>query len=155
MKAKESPYETGISGITGKMVKIRHAMESDMVFIKRKLREYNLDAEHLDYRQFVIATENGDIIGLGRLKKTGEAYEIGCVAVVEEQRQRGIGAEIVRHLIELAPVKLIYALTDLSDYFKKLGFVELKEGAKELMDALDKACRIEGKKDTVLMVYEK
>ena len=50
---------------------------------------------------------------------------------------------------------MIYALTDIADYFKKLGFVELKEGSKELYDELDRACGIPGSRDTRLMLYEK
>ncbi|HBR21671.1 MAG TPA: hypothetical protein DD713_03770 [Nitrospiraceae bacterium] len=124
-----------------------------MVFIKEKLKEYNLNTDNLDYREFVIAAGNSHIIGFGRLRKTGQMYEIGCVTVVEGKRRKGIGSIIVKHLIEQAPVKMVYVITDMADYFRKLGFVEMKEIAKELMDALDTTCRVTGKSDNVIMVH--
>jgi N-acetylglutamate synthase-like GNAT family acetyltransferase len=99
--------------------------------------------------------ENGNPIGFGRLKKTGEAYEIGCVMVIDEKKNEGVDSLIIKHLIDFSPVKMVYVISDLVDYFKKLGFVESKEGSKELMNSLDNACRISGKQNTVLMVYKK
>lgn len=153
MERKESPKTTGISDITGKIVRVRHANEFDMVFIEEMLKKYHLDTENLHYSQFVIATENGNLVGLGRLKKTGGMYEIGCVAVVGERKGQGIGSLIVKHLIDYAPLKIIYVITDQVDYFKKLGFLEIKEGTKEL-ESLDKACKTKGK-NTVILAYEK
>jgi len=155
MEKKESPKVTGISDITGKIVKVRHATEADMGFIIENLEKYHLDTEALHYSEFVVATENGNLIGFGRLKKTGDAYEIGCVVVVEEKRRRGIGSLIVKHLLEYAPLDKVYVITDMVDYFKRLGFVETREGTETLMEALDRACRITGKHATVLMVYQK
>lgn len=155
MEEKESPKVTGISDITGKVMRIRHAIETDMPFIEENLRKHNFDTHDLEYNQFVVATENGEITGFGRLTKTGELYKIGCVVVIEEKRRRGIGSMIVRHLLEYSPVDIVYVLTDLIDYFKRLGFEVMKEGSKELMDALDEACREMEKKNAVLMVYEK
>lgn len=153
MGEKGYPKETGISGITGRIVKIRHATEADMGFIVENLEKYHLDTEDLHYSQFVVAMENGNPIGFGRLKRVGEMYEIGCVVVIEERRNLGIGSLIIKHLVDFSPVKMVYVITDLVDYFKRLGFVETKKGSEELMNALDKACRIGGKHNTVLMVY--
>lgn len=69
MENKESPKATGISGITGKIIKVRHATEADMGFIMENLEKYHLDTENLQYNQFVVAMENGNPIGFGRLKK--------------------------------------------------------------------------------------
>jgi N-acetylglutamate synthase-like GNAT family acetyltransferase len=155
MKKEECPKGTGISDITGKIVKIRHATEADMGFIVEYLEKHRLDAENLRYDQFVVAMENGNPIGFGRLKKTGEAYEIGCVMVIDEKKNEGVDSLIIKHLIDFSPVKMVYVISDLVDYFKKLGFVESKEGSKELMNSLDKACRISGKQNTVLLAYKK
>ena len=155
MKKEECPKGTGISDITGKIVKIRHATEADMGFIIEYLEKHRLDTENLHYNQFVVAMENGNPIGFGRLKKTGEAYEIGCIMVIDERRDQGVDFLIIKHLIDFSPIKMVYVISDLIDYFKQLGFIETKEGSKELMISLDKACRISGKQNTVLMVYRK
>jgi N-acetylglutamate synthase-like GNAT family acetyltransferase len=136
-------------------VRVRHATEADMGFIVENLEKYNFDMENLHYSQFVVAMENGNPIGFGRIKKTGEIFEIGCITVVEERRNQGIGSLIIKHLVDFTPVKMVYVITDLVDYFKRLGFVETKEGSKEIMGALDRVCGIEGRKNTVLMAYKK
>ncbi len=149
-----NPKLTGISSITGKTVTIRHAAEADMVFVKENLKKYHLDEDDLDASQFVVAAENGDIIGFGRLRKTGDVYDIGCVVVVEQRQRRGIGASIVRHLMEYAPVRTVYVVTDVVDYFTKLGFTEAKKKPKDLMRRLEMACGVKGKPATLLMSYE-
>ena len=155
MERKGSPKETGMSEITGKTTKIRHASHGDMAFIQEELRKNNIDSENLDPQEFVVATENGTIAGFGRLRRAGEVYQIGCIVVVEDKRRRGVGSLIVKHLLDFTPVSLVYIVTDLVDYFEKLGFVEMREGSKELLDALDEACKVKGKPHTVVMVYER
>ncbi len=150
-----NPKLTGISSITGKTVTIRHATEADMVFVEENVKKYRLDADDLDASQFVVAAENGDIIGFGGLRKTGDVYDIGCVVVIEKQRRSGIGASLVRHLLEYAPVKTVYVVTDFVDYFKRLGFTEAKKKPKELMRRLEAACSVKGRPATLLMSHEK
>jgi N-acetylglutamate synthase-like GNAT family acetyltransferase len=155
MEKRESPGETGTSGNAEGAMKIRHATHGDMAFIKDELRKNDIDSENLDPQEFVVAVENGTIAGFGRLRKAGEIYQIGCVVVVEDKRRRGVGSLIVKYLLDFTPVSLVYIVTDLVDYFERLGFVEMKEGSKELLDALDEACKVKGKPHTVLMVYER
>ena len=152
---RKSSKETRMSEITEKTMKVRHATHGDMGFIREELRKSNIDSENLDPREFVVAMEDGSVAGFGRLRKAGEAYQIGCVVVVEDKRRRGVGSLIVKHLLDFTPVSLVYVVTDLVDYFEKLGFVEMKEGSKELLDALDEACKVKGKPHTVVMVYER
>jgi len=150
----ESPKTTGISDITGKIIRVRHANEYDMDFIEEMLKKHQLDAEDLHYTQFVIATENGTPIGCGRLKKMGEVYEIACIIVVEKKKGQGIGSLIVKHLIDYAPLNTVYVVTDKIDYYKKLGFVEVQTKVKEIENSLVSACRMSNKKQ-VIMFYEK
>ncbi len=152
---EQSPKTTGISEITGKIITIRHANKWDMAFIREELKKYNLEAGRLYFSQFVVAVENGKIIGFGRLKKIGGAYEIGCVTVVEGRRRRGIGSSIIKHLIDYAPVKSVYAETGLKNYFGELGFIETKDAPRELLNRLGRMCKEKGKRDTVLMVHKK
>ncbi len=154
MENRESPKTTGISDITGKVVRVRHASEADVAFIEETMKKYRLGTENLDYDNFVVATENREIVGFGNLKKTGGIYEVGCIVVVESKRGRGIGHLIVKHLMDYAPVDRVYVMTDQTDYFRKLGFVEMKDRPKEYLEALNKVCEAGGK-EKVLMSCEK
>ena len=155
MPAKQLSKETGISAITGKSVMIRHATESDMVFIEESLKKHDIAVIDLQAFQFVVAAENSDIIGFGGLRQTGDVCDIACAIVVEKRRNRGIGAAIVGHLIEYAPVDRVFVTTDLVEYFKELGFAETNRGPGELGCVLDLECGPRGTRGPVLMVYEK
>lgn len=139
--------------IPEKIVKIRHAIESDMFLIEKMVKKYGLDTSDLHYSEFVIATENGDLIGLGRIKRVGEIQEIGCINIIEERK--GIGLTIAKHLLHAMPVKMVYVTTSIKGYFEELGFTEMKEGSKELFEKLDSACKISSKADTIIMTLEK
>ncbi|MGD1074579.1 MAG: GNAT family N-acetyltransferase [Thermodesulfovibrionales bacterium] len=154
MEKEESSKTPGPSGLIGKGVKIELATEADVAFIKEELKKNNMDTDHVDYHEFVVASEGDDRVGFGRLRETGKAYQIGCVVVVGDKRRHGIGSLIVKHLIDTSRVNLVYIPIDLADYFKKLGFAEMKESSRELLDAFDKACGVRGKPNTVVMVYE-
>ena len=155
MDKKESSKVTGISDLTGKVVRVRHANEADMVFIEETMRKYQFNAENLNYNDFVVATENGGIVGFGSLKKAGGIYEVGCIVVVEGKRGQGIGRLIAKHLVDYASVDRVYVTTDLADHFRKLGFVEMKDRPKEYLEALDLVCKAGEKTKKVLMSYEK
>ncbi|MFN3479838.1 MAG: GNAT family N-acetyltransferase [Thermodesulfovibrionales bacterium] len=154
MGKEECPSYTGISDITGKLIEIKHATEVDMFFIEEMMRKHNLEVSDLHYSQFVIATENGKLVGLGRLKKINKPHEIGSVTIVEEKKGSGIGSYIAKHLLDMSPVKMICIDRDLKDIFKGFGFTEMKECPKELSDNLDKVCK--GRtSEMIIMIYEK
>ncbi len=155
MTARSTSKETGISAIRGKTVVIRHATDADMVFIEENAKKNGLNIIDPKMFQFVVAAENGDIIGFGGLRQAGDVCDIACVIVVEKRRNRGIGEAIVNHLIEYAPVDRVYVATDLVEYFKQLGFAETDRTPRELGCVLDGECGGRGKQGPVLMVYEK
>ncbi len=154
MKESKSPKVTGISDLTGKVVRVRHANEADMVFIEETMKKYGFDTENVHYSEFVVAAEDGKIVGFARLKKTGSIYDVGCIVVIEGKRGRGIGQLIAKHLVDFEAVDRVYVTTDRADYFRNMGFVEMKDRPKEYMDALDLVCRT-GEKDKILMSREK
>jgi N-acetylglutamate synthase-like GNAT family acetyltransferase len=111
------PRKTGISNITGKTVSIRHATTADMVVVEEYLKRHHEDSE-LNEAEVVVAAEERRIIGFGILKKSDDA---GCVSLFEDSRRKGIGSTIVKHLMEYAPLKKVYAARYAS-YFTRSGF---------------------------------
>lgn len=136
---KKSPKLTGISEITGKVVRVRHAEDADMVFIEGKLRELHMDTGDIEKGEFVVALENDEIIGFGRQKAIGEAGQESCILVFDRKKRGGVTELILKHLLEYSPATTIYAVTDQKEPFLKVGF---KEHPKELEDELDIACRV-------------
>jgi amino-acid N-acetyltransferase len=75
---------------------------------------------------FVVADDNGEIVGCGSLLKLGEdLVEIRSLGLMNKYRGQGIGKQIVDYLTELAKlmkVPKIMALTYQVAFFERLGF---------------------------------
>ncbi len=118
-------------------LKIRNATNRDMPAIVRMIGEFELDYENLQPAQFIIV-EDGDVMaGFGRLKPYPDATELGCVGVLHERRQQGIGKMIVDELIRRGPVE-IWITTDVPDYFRALGFCETESVPQSILQKLER-----------------
>jgi len=113
------PKRTGISGITGKMVVIRHATETDRVRVEEYLRLHEGNSD-IDQDDVVVAAEQERIIGFGILKK-GDGD--GCISLFEDSRRKGIATAISSHLVQYAPHEKLY-VGRLVSYFSQKGFKE-------------------------------
>lgn len=121
---------------------MRLAESKDMPFIKEKVKDFRLDDEDIDCRQFIVAVEGDEIVGFGRIRPHNELYELGCVGVVEDRRNQGIGKMIVEHLINIFPAYDVYINTDLTEYFEGLGFRKIDDGHGELVEKTKKGLQI-------------
>lgn len=96
------------------------------VFIEEQKVPEELEWDDADERAYhVLATSNeGTPIGTGRLKLDGQ---IGRMAVLKDWRGRGVGAAILRALLELAekegcPVARLHAQTHALGFYARYGF---------------------------------
>ncbi|HXY55366.1 MAG TPA: GNAT family N-acetyltransferase [Nitrospirota bacterium] len=150
-----NPRVTGISIITGKTVYIRHATESDLVDVWSYLKRSRREERDLAKSDVVVAAEEDRIIGFGILEKTPDG-NAGCATIVEDGRRRGIGASIVRHLIEYAPLRTVYTEAGMHRYFTSLGFTRTKTAQRKNAEiAAENICRWQGKRALSLAAYEK
>ncbi len=129
--------KTGLSSITGKIVVIRHATDRDRVIIGEYLGSNDPNAG-MDGSEIAVALENERIIGFGILKKEREG---GCVLLFEDSRRKGIASPIVKHLMEYAGLKKIYAARN-STYFTRSKLVRGKQGHIARSSKKDFPCRI-------------
>ena len=110
-------------------LKILPALESDMPVIEQIAKKFDLDREDMKGSQFVVAKKEKNIIGIGRLrnypKQTGWS-EIATVAVIEEERKKGIGSLIMNELIGRAPSE-IFVTCVIPDFFTRFGFQKIKQ----------------------------
>jgi len=134
---------------------IRPASPDDMPFIKEYIEKFRLDDEAMDYRQFVVAIEENEIVGFGRIRPYKEVYELGCIGVVENKREHGIGKIIINYLINIFPTDDVYITTDIPEYFERFGFKKIDSGPKELVEKLKRVCRSKCREGAVVLVYTK
>jgi hypothetical protein len=71
-----------------------------MVKVEGRLRRLHEDSD-LGNADVTVAAENERLIGFGILRKERDG---GCVSLFEDGRRKGIGASIVRHLMEYADI---------------------------------------------------
>jgi amino-acid N-acetyltransferase len=84
------------------------------------------NAIYENLRDFVLAEDNGKIIGVAGLHLVwNELGEVRSLAVVKDVCQKGVGRKLVELLTEEAKqlgVKNLFALTYQQGFFEKLGF---------------------------------
>lgn len=119
------PRKTGISGITGKTVYIRHAGDSDRVSIREYCERHHL-AVDITAPDTVAAVEDDRLIGFGILERSAAGDGRAALTILEDGRRRGIGAPILRHLMEYGPVKKVQADGASAPYLERLGFQRVR-----------------------------
>ena len=97
------------------------ALPQDMNFILLMATRDRLDTRNANYRDFLVAKAEGEIIGFGRLKKHGTFTEMGTFDVVPEYRSQGVGHKLMNHLLEKANDE-VYLLTTIPEYAYRFGF---------------------------------
>ena len=82
-------------------------------------------------RDFVVAEEEGEVVGCGALQIIwGDLGEIRSLAVADGHQKQGIGKRIVERLLEEARdlgLPRVFALTHKADFFLRLGFQAIRK----------------------------
>lgn len=78
------------------------------------------------FRDFIVAEEEGEIIGCGAIHVAWDNLgEIRSLAIEEGYRRKGLGSLLVKKLLSMAreiEIKKIFILTYQVDFFKRFGF---------------------------------
>jgi len=125
---------------------IRDAKPGEFSEIVRMIGEFRLDYESLSPGQFIVAEHEGRLVAFGRLKPYPDCVELGCVGVVPEMRNMGLGRLMVRELLGRArrrKLTEVWITTDLVGYFEPLGFVPVPVGEAP-RSLREKLARFEG-----------
>jgi amino-acid N-acetyltransferase len=122
------------------MLSVRSARTSDVVTIrqiasplveKRVLLGKELVELYESIQEFVVAELDGQVVGFGALHVFWQDLaEVRTLAVPESARGRGVGAAILRELLERAKVlgiHRVFCLTFETGFFGSHGFVEISD----------------------------
>jgi amino-acid N-acetyltransferase len=103
--------------------RIRPARADEKATIKAMIRGERLDPTNLHWQNFLVAEEQGRIIGIGQVKPYRSGRELGSLVVQPDYRRAGVGAAIIRALIarEDGPL-LLFCLAFRESYYAKFGF---------------------------------
>ncbi len=122
------------------MLSVRSARTSDVAAIrqiasplveKRVLLGKELVELYESIQEFVVAELDGKVVGFGALHVFWQDLaEVRTLAVAETARSRGVGAAILRQLLERAKVlgiHRVFCLTFETRFFASHGFIEISD----------------------------
>jgi N-acetylglutamate synthase-like GNAT family acetyltransferase len=109
-------------------VTLRTGQESDLPVIEAVAQREQLDNREARPEEYLVAEEDGVLIGFGRLLDHPDSWEIACMYVEPGRRRKRVGTRLVEALLSHADVeKPIYAVAGAPEFFTALGFVPTKE----------------------------
>jgi len=81
----------------------------------------------LNWPNFVVAEEDGEIVGVGQVKAHGDgSRELASIVVVPARQGGGIGSKIIRTLLASHPGVLhLTCRRELQGYYERFGFRRL------------------------------
>ena len=93
----------------------------------RLIKEANINRMSLKWPNFVVAEEEGAIVGLGQVKLHGDgSRELASIAVVPARQGQGIGSAIIKTLLAREPgVLYLTCRSQLEQYYERFGFRSL------------------------------
>jgi N-acetylglutamate synthase-like GNAT family acetyltransferase len=104
-------------------IAIRPAGAEDAAAIRRMVRAAGLDPTWLDWRNFLVAEQDGRLIGVGQVKPYRGARELGSLVVLKPYRGQGVAGAIVWALIAREPGELFLLCQErLEAYYARFGF---------------------------------
>lgn len=111
-------------------VTLRSAVRADDATIKKIVRAANINPMDLNWQRFIVAEEDGQIIGTGQIKPHNDgSRELASIAVVPERQGQEIGSRIIRALIEReSGVLYLMCREKLGTYYPRFGFYAVADG---------------------------
>lgn len=131
------------------MISLRPASADDQVTIRKTIFAERLDPTTLDWRNFIVAEDEGAIVGVAQVKPYRDCREFGSLAVRPSHRRQGIGAMLIEAALAREPGD-VYLLCQTARvrYYRKFGFKVIQDrdapGTLRRKLALAKLFRIAG-----------
>ncbi len=109
-----------------KALTINPATENDFELIKELIQQFELDDRDLHRYQFLASKENRELLGFGRIRIRENCFELCSLGVIEPERLKGVGKQLVQSLIKQAG-ETLYLVCIIPEYFKPFGFDVVEE----------------------------
>lgn len=89
--------------------------------VKQNIKKFELDDRNLLQEEFLTMTRFNKLIGFGRVREFEGFSEMCSTGIIEEERNKGLGARLLNALEKKAKQQ-VYLVCIIPDYFKRLGF---------------------------------
>jgi amino-acid N-acetyltransferase len=107
---------------------IRPATAEDQTTIRRFIKDARLNPMSLNWPNFVMAEEDGEVVSVGQVKAHGDgSRELASIVVVPARQGRGIGSAVIRTLLASNPGAVLHLTCrrELEGYYERFGFRRL------------------------------
>lgn len=111
---------------------LRKATAQDQHAIRTLTRQVGNNPLGLDWRRFWVAVDEQDrVIGIGQIKPHRDgSHELASIAVQPAWQKRGVGRQIVVHLLSTAPLPLyLTCRSEMQSFYQPFGFQTVEGGA--------------------------
>jgi N-acetylglutamate synthase-like GNAT family acetyltransferase len=105
----------------------RPATQADQETIRRLIKEAGINRMSLNWPNFLMAEEDGAVVGIGQVKTHGDgSRELASLAVVPARQGQGVGSALIKALLarEHGVVHLT-CRSQLQGYYDRFGFRRL------------------------------
>jgi N-acetylglutamate synthase-like GNAT family acetyltransferase len=108
-------------------ISIRPARAADQAAIKAIVYAARLNPRDLNWQRFLVAEEDGQVVGVGQVKPHGDgSRELASLAVIPERQAQGIGGMLVSALLAREPGQVHLMCMDwLERYYQRFEFRRL------------------------------
>jgi N-acetylglutamate synthase-like GNAT family acetyltransferase len=117
-------------------MRIQEASVQDFEKIKAYISLFELDNRDLDYRQFLVYKKGNNLLGFGRIRNYSNCDELCSLGVIEAERNKGIGKQLVKALIQKATSNL-FLVCIIPQYFEGLNFKVTNQYPKDILEKLN------------------
>jgi len=121
----DSLLGAGPSSLRSVPVNIRPATEEDQPTVRRFVKEARLNPMSLNWPNFVVAEEDGAVVGVGQVKAHGDgSRELASIVVAPARRSQGIGSAVITALLASNPGAVLHLTCrrELQGYYERFGF---------------------------------
>jgi N-acetylglutamate synthase-like GNAT family acetyltransferase len=104
-------------------ITIRPAQANDAKTIKAMVSREHLDPTSLKWQNFMVAEHNGQIVGIGQIKRYRDCNELGSLVTVQQYRGQGIAAQIIHALeAQVEPPLYLLCRSTLERFYGGFGY---------------------------------
>jgi N-acetylglutamate synthase-like GNAT family acetyltransferase len=109
-------------------VTIRPATLADQSTIRRLIKEAGINRMSLNWPNFVVAEDDGAIVGVGQVKTHGDgSRELASLAVIPNRQSGGIGSALIKTLLAREHgVVFLTCRRELQGFYERFGFRRLE-----------------------------
>ncbi len=110
--------------------------ENEFTGILEYIHQFELDNRDLKREQFLVAKEEEELLGFGRIRRHKGCDEFCSLGVIESKRRIGIATALIQARLNIS-TQPVFLVCIIPEFFEPMGFKAVDEYPPEMQDKLD------------------